>query len=570
MSSSSHVPFPVDRHPWWPVCIWLSGDNRESARSLIEQWRSSVVPTQTVNDLQKEHACDIYSDRTWIIPEPDNLKVLRLESFGTSFLDWQLHAWLQRCPLPRDVELVDDVKAPRVAINFLTIEDWLRTPELLLELASFCMVFDPDPSRVHLLRCFGVPAMPLLPEDPSNGWLNRVSDSELCSQIFGLPHPASIAGPNSILALGTAGPEWVAGIKGAIHGWPGFDQVEVTSHNDARLLAHWLESCSCHGIQLVRLNPTAEERLCRGFNALSLSGQPSQLPAQLFCGPITADTLVEELVWRRAGKPEQPCATPTPDYKVLWEKDSGIDYSASVCISLYNYADRILAALDSVARQSQPDLELIIVDDRSSDNGAKLVRDWLRRHHNQFSRSLLVQHQSNSGLAATRNTAFRLARSSWCFVLDADNLLLARAVEQCLKASKYAPASAAAIIPLIERKTEAASMHKVDGIVSGLSWQKSHFLKGNYVDAMALIRKSAWKTVGGYSHIEGGWEDFDFWCKLIENDFHGILFPQVLAVYVAHADSMVRNATDINVRSISRRLNRRHTWLQLPMAEEII
>ena len=51
---------------------------------------------------------------------------------------------------------------------------------------------------------------------------------------------------------------------------------------------------------------------------------------------------------------------------------------------------------------------------------------------------------------------------------------------------------------------------------------------------MALVRHSAWESVGGYSHIPGGWEDFDFWCKLIDADYHGVLCPQVLATYRLH------------------------------------
>ena len=47
---------------------------------------------------------------------------------------------------------------------------------------------------------------------------------------------------------------------------------------------------------------------------------------------------------------------------------------------------------------------------------------------------------------------------------------------------------------------------------------------------MALIRRSSWKHVGGYTHIDGGWEDFDFWCKLLSPIF--MLFnPRILASY---------------------------------------
>ena len=83
---------------------------------------------------------------------------------------------------------------------------------------------------------------------------------------------------------------------------------------------------------------------------------------------------------------------------------------------------------------------------------------------------------------------------------------------------------------------------------------------------MALVRRSAWEQVGGYSHIPGGWEDYDFWCKLIETDFSGILCPQRLARYHCHTGSMLATETHKRLRAISRVLQHRHPWLQLYLA----
>jgi len=87
------------------------------------------------------------------------------------------------------------------------------------------------------------------------------------------------------------------------------------------------------------------------------------------------------------------------------------------------------------------------------------------------------------------------------------------------------------------------------------------------VDAMALVRRSAWETVGGYTPIPGGWEDFDFWCKLIETHWHGVLCPQVLATYIQHGDSMLQAQSNHRQRQLSRILQQRHPWLQLSHAQ---
>jgi hypothetical protein len=60
-----------------------------------------------------------------------------------------------------------------------------------------------------------------------------------------------------------------------------------------------------------------------------------------------------------------------------------------------------------------------------------------------------------------------------------------------------------------------------------LEWMPAQFANGNNIDAMALIRKSAWQAVGGYQSMRpNGWEDYDFWCKFVEKGFWESAFPR--------------------------------------------
>ena len=186
---------------------------------------------------------------------------------------------------------------------------------------------------------------------------------------------------------------------------------------------------------------------------------------------------------------------------------------------------------------------------------------WLKEHSSRFSRAVLLRHQENRGLAAARNTAFKAATADWAFVLDADNLLFPKAVEACLQLANNASSGVAVIHPWIEIVCKGTHRHDGRSLVSRDSWSREAFLQGNVLDAMALIRRTAWFSVGGYTHIDGGWEDFDFWCKLIEAGFHGLLCPRVLARYHSHARSMTAQSTASNWRPLSRCLQERHPWL---------
>jgi GT2 family glycosyltransferase len=117
--------------------------------------------------------------------------------------------------------------------------------------------------------------------------------------------------------------------------------------------------------------------------------------------------------------------------------------------------------------------------------------------------------------------------------------------------------------PIIAVEADPSMVDEHRSLVATASWQQEVLAQGNAVDAMALVRRSAWTSVGGYSHIEGGWEDYDFWCKLIAHGFHGVQCPMVLATYRSHTNSMSATVTNSSWPPLRRTLQERHPWLRL-------
>jgi GT2 family glycosyltransferase len=558
-----------EEHPWWKICLSLDSDQPKAAWQRLHSWQEHGVPMECVNQLLAENAERDQPLEPARVNRSANNSNIQLGCFGTSLLDWQAHAWLQRCDLPSGFELKADSDATKVGLNLEQMERWLCMPKQLLTLTEYDSIWDPDPRRVAIFRALGISSYQLKAANPANGWLDRVDDMRDAMMKLGLPDPRSLTGPEAVLVLGNAEDGRVGKLYPPLQGWPGFDDIKISDENSARLLASWLEHCSRLGIQIVRLRPTPLERESRGFESLSIGNAPHQLKAQFFHGALNGSVLNEELSWRRNGRPaSRPAQTPTPKKITAWESKQSSRSTASICISLYNYQDKVSIALESAKNQSEPSIELIIVDDASTDHSLETTLIWLRKNYHRFTRTLLLRHSQNSGLAATRNTAFEASSSEWIFVLDADNSLHPKAVEQCLRVASYADEKIAIVHPLIERLHENEAQGDRTTLISGLSWQESQLLHGNYIDAMALVRKKSWESVSGYSHIEDGWEDYDFWCKLIEAGFQGVLCPQVLAAYICHERSMIANRTDRNVRQISRLLQARHPWLELPMAAD--
>jgi GT2 family glycosyltransferase len=483
---------------------------------------------------------------------------------------WVVHAWLNRCPFPPAVRFGVEPGAVRLTLHLQPLA-LSRAQGRLAELRAQAIVLDPTLNGVEQLRAEGVKAFWIDPQAPSSGWLESYFSADRCAQRLGLPHPDGLAREGQVLCLGSLGAEEDRQLGPPVWGLPGFDRLLVADVDEARLLASWLNRCNRLGLQLVRLGSTAVERHGRVWSALDQPLGPSHsawLPTPMLEPPLERAELEEELAWRRAGCPQDPCIAPTPEASILWQWPAAAaaapTIEAAVCISLYNYGQRIETALESVRHQTLRPLELIVVDDGSEDDGVERVRAWLERHGRELGRAVLLAHGRNGGLAATRNTAFAAATAPWCLVLDADNALEPEALRLCLGVARSCPASTAVVHPLIElRGEEGINGHQGgSALLEGIAWQAAAFVERNTIDAMALIRRQSWQQVGGYAHIPGGWEDFDLWCRFVEAGLHGVICPQRLAIYHRHRDSMIANISQARFRMLKRLMQQRHHWLQ--------
>lgn len=228
----------------------------------------------------------------------------------------------------------------------------------------------------------------------------------------------------------------------------------------------------------------------------------------------------------------------------------------TVAVSLYNYAQFLPDCLDSVLAQRHAAIELVVVDDVSvEDDSVAVASAWMREHAERFSRVLLLRHGRNQGLAQARNTAFRHARASHVFVMDADNMIYPRAVGRLRQAIETSGAAAA------YTQTELFGTKRSVGLAD--IFHPEWLRHGNYIDAMALVSRSAWRDVGGYTHIEGGWEDYDLWCKFIEQGYVAAFVPEMLCRYRVHQTSMLRTETARSYDSVFVEMTMRHPWMKL-------
>ena len=237
---------------------------------------------------------------------------------------------------------------------------------------------------------------------------------------------------------------------------------------------------------------------------------------------------------KRHGLPPSAAATlPIPDqtdeFKPL----------VSVIIPAYNAEAFIPKTLESVLLQTYRHLEILVVDDGSSDGTPEIISTFAR----QDSR-IRVLHQSNSGVATARNLAIDSAQGELIAPIDADDLWASDTVEKLVAQFQTSRPEVGVVyawsadIDEYDQPTGGFHAANVDGNV--YKTLICHNFLGNA--SSTLIRKTCLKQVGGYNtqlkrHNAQGCEDWDLYLRLAEQYEFGVV-PEFLVGYRKMTNSM--------------------------------
>ncbi|MBN2475438.1 MAG: glycosyltransferase [Pirellulales bacterium] len=213
--------------------------------------------------------------------------------------------------------------------------------------------------------------------------------------------------------------------------------------------------------------------------------------------------------------------------------------AVSVIVTVHNDARYVTECLESVAasrRDRLPGgLEVLVVDDGSTDASIRVVRRWLRRSDVP---ACLVQKPLNTGLASSRNLGLALARAPLVFVLDADDLVYPGCLQRLRETiTSCGSAAAYAAIKRFDGRTGSAL-----GLLSYNAWDVERLIEGPYLDSMAMFDREKVLAVGGYSEelLEHGigLEGYDLWLKLAQAGEWAAFRPEILSAHREHPACM--------------------------------
>lgn len=106
----------------------------------------------------------------------------------------------------------------------------------------------------------------------------------------------------------------------------------------------------------------------------------------------------------------------------------------SIVIPIYNVKDHMSASVKSAMNQTEHDIEILLVDDGSTDGS-----QWLCDQYAEADSRIIVVHKENGGLSSARNAGIAVACAPYVLLLDGDDFLHERAVERLLEVSLLYP-----------------------------------------------------------------------------------------------------------------------------------
>jgi glycosyltransferase involved in cell wall biosynthesis len=181
----------------------------------------------------------------------------------------------------------------------------------------------------------------------------------------------------------------------------------------------------------------------------------------------------------------------------------------------YNYSNYVLAALDSLINQTYSNIELIIVDDNSTEKTPQLIDAWIIQNNVNCT---FIKNKKNLGITKVSNNIVTLAKGKYISLFAIDDIMLPRKIEEQVKVLEEAGDEYGVCYANVEKMTE-------DGTPLGPYIEENKFrvIEGNVLKAYAmgqlsfctpgcLIRTSTYKKTGLYDE-RVLYEDYNFWLR---------------------------------------------------------
>lgn len=220
----------------------------------------------------------------------------------------------------------------------------------------------------------------------------------------------------------------------------------------------------------------------------------------------------------------------------------------SVLLPTYNRAAYLRQAIESALNQTFRDIEVVIVDDGSTDDTAQIVQ----RINDPRVRYI---YQANRGVAAALNTAWRASRGDYLARLDSDDIWLPNLLAEFVTTLDADPDLGLVYARAQWMDAQGNALPQILGAPEKFpgQWLKS-LVYGDCVCPIAVMfRRDCMERTGGYDESLIGNEDWDLWLRMAMH-YRFAFRNEILARYRAHSQNLTSSVSARSLRLFDDRL----------------
>lgn len=212
----------------------------------------------------------------------------------------------------------------------------------------------------------------------------------------------------------------------------------------------------------------------------------------------------------------------------------------SIVIPSFNQAEYLEDAIESAYNQTTAPLEILVIDDGSTDNSLEIARQYEFKEFPGIESPVRVISQVNKGLSSARNTGIMNAKGDYIQFLDADDMLKENAIARITQ--EIIRSNADIIAPSFKE------FGKSDREIILGGFTMDDLKQANRIGYFSTIRRSALCDIGGFSpRMTWGWEDWHIWFNLFSRGKSVAVIQDVLVMYRVKDQSMITTANEHSV-----------------------
>ena len=232
----------------------------------------------------------------------------------------------------------------------------------------------------------------------------------------------------------------------------------------------------------------------------------------------------------------------------------------SIIIPFYNLGNYIEECVNSVLTSSYKNIEILIIDDGSTDEPSTSKLKLLAKID-----KVTIIKKSNTGLAETRNYGANIAKGEFLAFIDADDKVQATYYEKAITALNYND-------NVFFVGSWVKYFENSSNVWPTFTPQPPYALIHNPINSSGLVyKKNAFLTSGGNDKkVDYGMEDYESVIQMLKHGFNGVVLPETLFYYRVRSGSMFRNITTAKLLYSNKYISEKHKLFYAKFAVQII